>query len=305
MSYSPSQALVEDNIAYEGSLVYVFEDVDFFMSDEENTIGVEHDFENRAQLGIASDPNDICVNIFRDYNSNGTDNGTGEPGIAGLTVTAYNVSNTASPFTDTGGGNYTFTPGNNDIYRIEVTGLPAGLEPSAAGSTTVFFTNRGNTIEVGLHRPDEYFPNNIFLATPCYVDGPISGNGSNFAGADVMVIVPEGDLTGGDGNVNPTEDGVATHSQIGATFGSQYSRSSNSIYAAAFTKRHTAFGPGGTGAIYRIDLAGDVPTPPVSSTSVTEFINLNTLFTSTTAGADPHPTGSNFNRDPVTYDAVG
>jgi len=250
------------------------------------------------------DPNVICVNVFRDYDSDGMDDGDGEPAISSVTVTAYDDSNNASILSNNNDGTYTFTPGSMDDYRIEVTGLTGNLEPSVAGSTTTFFMSSGSKVEVGLHEPAEYYADSgIFLATPCYVDG--ASNGAN-ANRDVLVIVPESSLTAGAGNLNATEYFVADHNQIGATFGVAYSRAANSIFAAAFTKRHTAFGPGGTGAIYKIDLNGDEPTTPITSTSATNFVDLNALFGANTAGENPHPdTGTDFNRDSIAYDAVG
>ncbi|MTB50238.1 SdrD B-like domain-containing protein [Lewinella sp. W8] len=254
---------------------------------------------------VFNDPNDICVSIFQDFDSDGTDDGTGEPGIAGLTVTAYSSTGVATVFDDDGGGNYSFTPGNTDEYRVEVTGLPAGLEPSVAGSTTVFFGSRGDNIPVALHRPAEFVSgSNLFLATPCYVDGPL--NGSNSSG-DVLVLTNVSQLAPGVGTVSPTSFYVAEHQEIGATMGVVYSGASNSIFAAAFTKRHTAFGPSGTGAIYKIDLNGSGPMPPISNTGVSTLVDLNALFGANTAGANPHPSiaGTDFDRDRATYDAVG
>ncbi|MEL7161268.1 MAG: SdrD B-like domain-containing protein, partial [Bacteroidota bacterium] len=249
-------------------------------------------------------PNDICVNVFNDYNSNGAWDGNGELGITGITVTAYDAANTASVFTSSSDGNYVFTPGNADTYRVEVTGIPSDLEPSVAGATTVFFIDRGNKVDVGLHRPAEHFlSSEVIVAVPCYVDGALNGANAN---EDVLVLSPADDLAPGVGNQSPTEYFIANHNQIGSTFGVAYSRAANSLLSAAFTKRHTAFGPSGTGAIYKIDLNGDRLTQPISSTGVSTLVDLNSLFGANTAGANPHPdAGTDFERDPATYDAVG
>ncbi|MBC6993971.1 SdrD B-like domain-containing protein [Neolewinella lacunae] len=250
---------------------------------------------------LAFGPNDLMVSVFDDYNSDGTDNGAGEPGISGLTVTAYDAANTPTVFTDSGDGNYLFTPGNANVYRVEITGIDDAFEPSVAGATTTFFMARGQTVAVGLHVPDEYYPGTgVFLTTPCYVDG--ASNGPN-SGGDVLVVVPASGLTTGVGNRTPTEYFVANHNEIGATFGVAYARQAQTLFAAAFTKRHTAFGPGGTGAIYRVGLTS--ATAPVTAAAPTTFINLNTLFGANTAGANPHPNTADFDRDPLAYDAVG
>ncbi len=48
---------------------------------------------------------------------------------------------------------------------------------------------------------------------------------------------------------------LATQEQIGATWGLGVDGDARTLYAAAFHKRATAFGPGGPGGIYRVDLA--------------------------------------------------
>jgi len=55
---------------------------------------------------------------------------------------------------------------------------------------------------------------------------------------------------------------AAPRSDIGAVWGLAYSSRENAIYAAATHRRGVAFGPGGPGAVYRIDLAsGDIAQP--------------------------------------------
>ncbi|MEM9526988.1 MAG: SdrD B-like domain-containing protein, partial [Bacteroidota bacterium] len=264
--------------------------------------GATGDYQIKSVDSLANNPNDICVNVFRDYNSDGNDDGAGEPGISGVTVTAYDNVGNATTFTPGAAGVYTFTPGNADQYRIEVTGLMGNLEPSVAGATTTFFTTRGNTIDVGLHEPAEYFPDDeVFVSIPCYVDGP--SNGSN-ADMEVLVVVPADEYTAGIGNLDPTSYYVATHRQIGSTFGVAYSRAAESIFASAFTKRHAAFGPGGTGAIYQVPLTSTVA--PITSGTPSVFLDLDTYFGNDAAGENPHPDNiPDFNRDPDTYDAVG
>ncbi|NJL75263.1 MAG: hypothetical protein HC892_09780 [Saprospiraceae bacterium] len=244
----------------------------------------------------------INVNVFTDINGNGIDDGASEAGIAGLVVTAYDAANNPTILTDNGGGNYSFVPANNDTYRVEVTGLATNLQPSTAGATTVSFLSLGETANVGVNDPSNYAPDRsaVFLATPCYVDGAY--NGTN-AAQDVLVMMAASQITAGVGNISPTEYFVADHDEIGSTFGVAYSESANAIFAAAFTKRHTGFGPSGTGAIYRINLNGT--TAPIASTGVSTFMDLNALFGANTTGTDPHPIGSDFNRDPNAYDAVG
>ncbi len=48
---------------------------------------------------------------------------------------------------------------------------------------------------------------------------------------------------------------LASLGAVGAVWGLAYDRFDNALYVAAFHKRQAAFGPGGPGAIYRVDLA--------------------------------------------------
>ncbi len=52
---------------------------------------------------------------------------------------------------------------------------------------------------------------------------------------------------------------LASQAQVGSTFGLAYDATAKLLYAAAYHKRGAPFGPGGPGAVYRVDLAtGDV-----------------------------------------------
>ncbi len=52
---------------------------------------------------------------------------------------------------------------------------------------------------------------------------------------------------------------LATQAQVGSVYGLAYDPDQNVLYAAAYHKRGAPFGPGGPGAIYRVDVAaGDV-----------------------------------------------
>jgi len=80
-----------------------------------------------------------------------------------------------------------------------------------------------------------------------------------------------------------------------------YRRSTDDLFAAAYTKQMTGYKPGGsTGAIYLIH---NVATTPTIGSS--PFVDLNTLFGANTAGANPHTTTNNYNPDTSTFDAVG
>lgn len=69
---------------------------------------------------------------------------------------------------------------------------------------------------------------------------------------------------------------LATQAEVGSVFGLAYASREHALYAAAFNKRQTRFGPGGPGAIYRIDLRS---------------LSVQQAITVPNAGADLHERG--------------
>lgn len=102
------------------------------------------------------------------------------------------------------------------------------------------------------------------------------------------------DYLGGDtgpaGNVDlPNKAILATAQDMGPTWGLAYQNGSNSIFSAAFMKRHVAFQQdGGTGIIFLTDRSTNTTAP---------FVDLNALFGSSVTGDDPHPSGTDLVRD--------
>ena len=248
--------------------------------------------------------------VFRDFNANGIKD-LNDPGVGGIAVKAYNASNTlVGTATSMGNGNYSLTlsplPMAGSKVRIEFTSLPAYLEPGPAGSrllTTVTFAQDGDTgVDLGLANPSDYCQDNPLLATPCYVNGnQLASNGSNLAG-DLPVLV---DFAY---NVAPNgpHNALARGRQIGSTWGLAYQRRTKLLFAAAVQKRHSGFGPNGTGAVYKIDKSILAAPPGL-------LLDLNAIFPSGSplAGFDPHPgtilpADPNLaNHDPDSYYKVG
>ncbi len=146
-----------------------------------------------------------------------------------------------------------------------------------------------------------------FMVVPCYVQGATN--------ADTIVRIEFSKAANLDGNINgvysstsntaveatrPKPTHIATNSQTGAIFGLAYDAAADRLYCAAYTKRKTQFGPGGTGAIYKIGNA-----TAASPGTPTVYVDLNNVFGAGTAGTDPHPVGTNFNQDSATVSQVG
>ena len=263
----------------------------------------------------------ISGRVFQDFNENGiydTNGGTADApesvdvGVANVTITAYDALGVQRGTAITAAnGTFSLTAAGTGPYRVEFTSIPAGFAPSArstdsvtggtstnAGST-VQFLNDGNTpnVNLAINRPQDFCDNNPAICSQFYAVGSLNVPGSIFT---VPYSAGSTRTTGG----NPVDDfktpgavSHATSSQVGTTFGLAYRRSSRTLFAAAFMKKHAKFGPGGTGAIYQLDR---------STGAVSEYTNLNTIFGPATAGANPHDT-SDYDHDngQETWNAVG
>ncbi|MBO0948159.1 SdrD B-like domain-containing protein [Fibrella forsythiae] len=103
------------------------------------------------------------------------------------------------------------------------------------------------------------------VGIPCYVNGPSTGSTQDaFVGVYYNSGQGGSSLSSGASAINH----LATFGQIGATWGAAYDSRVNSFYAGASLKRHSGYGPNGSGAIYRISANA-------SSPSVSLLINLD------------------------------
>ncbi len=234
---------------------------------------------------------DLGGNIFRDYDSDGVDDGTNEPAFTDITVTAYDNNGLVGTAIVQADGSYNFTDifagrtGNDAHIRLEFTGLPAsaqsGVQGNNSGTTVQFYSAATCDADLAVQNPIEYCEDNPFLATSCFVRGDQSSD------LDTLVAFPStAGITGPfplatngpAGHNAPTPSHLATAKQIGTTFGVAYQRSSNTVFASAFAKHHFGFGPAGSGGIYAIDRDSGV---------VTTFLDANALFGTDIAGTDP------------------
>ena len=251
---------------------------------------------------------DISGVVYRDYNNDATQ-GVFEPGVGGLTVTAFAEGQT--PVTTVTGpdGSYLLS-GTGAISRVEVTDIPSFLQPGPAGAgslTTTFVAADGATDQnVALVNPGEFCDGNPDVVVPCYVNGDPLVAGTS-ADTDWLVRV----------DYTPTDDRevnefLATGTVVGATWGVTYQRQTETLFSAAVVKRHSGLGLNGAGAIYQTSQARNAvisdTSPPISSL----FVNL----ADPVYGFDFGPVPSNSargligdasapNNDPDVFDLVG
>jgi hypothetical protein len=275
---------------------------------------------------LAATDSVITGTVFQDYNANGVKDASpaNDDGVAGVTITAYGVIGgvTLQVGQTSSGANGAYTlltsDGGAGPYRIEFTTLPAGYNPGPVGpgaGSTVQFVSAGGVANLGLVKPADYSQDNPTLIVNAFVpaDNVIGPNQNEHT----LLAVPWSASTAmGDGVTGTQHIGLARASQIGATWGLAYEGSTKVIFAAAYMKRFAGFGPGGPGAIYRIDPGPD-GTQATGDETVGTFVTLN-------AGNDPHPVNDSAalwqspykwfhddpaalagNTDPDSFDAVG
>ena len=250
-----------------------------------------------GQWSVAQAVGTVSGLVFDDNNFNGVQEASeGVPSVTGL-ITLYPVSGAVITANVTAG---TFSAAGvpDGQYRVELTGLPTGVNPSygttatgASGSVVRFITVTNGaavSLKFGVTLPASAGsnsqtlcstignnsagqPNFINVAVPCF--GAYTGgflNSVNLADAqptDKAVVRFQTNQQATSPTNSPTHVVLATLGQVGATFGADYARAFNGTidtqktFVAAYNKRATGYGPGGSGAIYAISNSNN-PTGP-------------------------------------------
>ena len=215
--------------------------------------------------------------VFDDYNANGVKD-TREPGVGSVSVTEIDATGATTTAITKADGTYSLNVATFPA-RIEFTSLPANYASgphgtgsgTISGTTTQFYSAATSSANLGINVPSNYCDNNPGVSTSCYVYGnqlgttkqPNNGGTVNNSGEGVIVHFKYLDT----GATMPMA--IATAKQVGTTFGLAYQQTSDTLYAAAFFKRHAGLGPGGLGAIYKITHANiGTPDAPALLTTV-------------------------------------
>jgi hypothetical protein len=234
----------------------------------------------------------ISGTVFRDINGNGiVDANPIEPGIQGIIINVYNASDAlVGTTTSIAGGTYTVTPTSIAPFRVEFI-IPTTLSyyaSSASGSvygTAVRFiaTATQANVNFALFQRGNFSNNlnpslvgaRIFegLYTGAFTAQPVVFKAKYLSTGNTVTAASFGLPTGA------TQ--LATMAQVGTVNGLASQTSKGKVYAAAYHKRYSGFGPSGPSAIYQIDTAG--------TGSITGVIDLSTLTgTPNVAGTDLH-----------------
>lgn len=234
-------------------------------------------------------------------------------GVVGAEVKAECVGSSGNlsfgPVTTNASGQFTLpTTGAVDgavNCVLQLFKLPDGYSIATQADTgvnilTQFVSPNSNTAKFALQQTASYCQNNPNLATNRYAYGQQTPN-PPFAGnndvANVFAFPYNSGVKGVQGTTpagldQPTDldaakKNLALAKDVGSVFGLGWHPASKSLFSAAYMKAWTGFGSGGTGGIYRTNIAD-----PANPTT-TLYANLNAIFPATppTAGDDPYLTG--------------
>jgi len=199
--------------------------------------------------------------VFRDINADGTQD-AGEFGLSGVKVTVIDATTTVTTTTDID-GNWAIdgSSGITGAIRVEFDESSTTLQPGTAGGTTAQFSIvPDTTMSTGFTNPAQFCEENPKLITPQFTQGdPTSADWAPMAA-----------LSSWDYSSPSGADNHATFEDLGATWGLAYQRSSEALFVSAVMKRHSGYGPQGTGGIYAVD-----PTVTSAPYTVNNLINLN------------------------------
>jgi len=243
----------------------------------------------------------ITGNVYKDFNASGTRTalaggpGTaGEPGVAGVVVTAFGATGaTVGTAVTNADGDYTLTVSSADTeVRLEFGGLPTYLRcrricapvpsvvipplPSPSYLSLPQVSISRWLIPASTATQATRISPSPATTSACYDFGPAGGVPPNnnpsvttfpYQSGSTSQVADSGAATVGD-------TALASSAQVGATWGVAYNRPYGQLYVSAFTKRHVGFGPAGPGGIYVIDPA----------------TNAISILITLAAGADPHDT---------------
>ena len=240
-------------------------------------------FTGAQQAFAAAGDGTLTLRLFEDIGRDGQYQSAVDTPVTGVTVRAFD--NDGDSVTATfGSGVYTIAFGsqaamNGGKYRIEIdaTTLPGSVDPSSIAGGSRSFTEvvnvAGNTAVTLL----------VPVAVPkdaCVVQGDLDMLVSTYVAGghlDSATYVNSTQfLDGSKINVSPATSPalitfpvsamastaviqnhvLATYAQIGGTGGLAVQQSRNRVFAAALARRHVDYGPGGSGAIYVVDITG-------------------------------------------------
>ena len=175
--------------------------------------------------------------LFYDVNFNKAQDGLENFGPSGVVVRFYGPGNVLVG-TSTSDANGYFATVAGARMEVDASTLPQGLSSGGAGSTfTVATVDGGVGYAIPVWEPQRYATSD----SP-YAINSQSAAGSTYSSGQIYGATDSGAAAGTD---------RATFQQTGSVFGIAWSPKQDAVFQAAFHKRFSPYGPGGSGAIYR------------------------------------------------------
>lgn len=245
----------------------------------------------------------VSGTVFLDMNSDGS-KGTGETGVSGVTVRAFDSAGTAVG---------TATSGSDGTYSLAVTGAatssvrvefdtPAGHQssfaPSTGGTSIQFVTMPATSVDFALIVPGNYCADNNadpVVATNCQTPGKAASTAANSNAGTKSAIA----YTTWSGRAAFTK--VVENQYVGATWGLASQPSTGLVWASAFLRRHSAFGPKGIGGLY----VAHPLTGLVTSFDLAQYMTLSADNTQFTDAARGFQDDINLSLDSQSFGGVG
>ncbi|MFF1632249.1 SdrD B-like domain-containing protein, partial [Leifsonia sp. NPDC058248] len=225
----------------------------------------------------------LKVAVVRDLNANGLADGASEPGVAGIQVQLIDGSGQAVTELTDSSGVATFAPSaqlTGGRYRVEAS-IPASLDylapalidpTSTASNRFVPLTTQvdlsavtDQTLTMGVWNPNDFVADNPELVTA-------QGWGNAFGNISAQHAVMGfnyNDRTDNNNQSTPGKlgagDNLATAGQVGSVWGVA-AQGRNQVYVASYNRWGVDVGPGGRGAIYKVNVNGQGPSSDVFAT---------------------------------------
>ncbi|RLB06963.1 MAG: hypothetical protein DRG27_06915, partial [Deltaproteobacteria bacterium] len=211
---------------------------------------------------------DVGGTVFRDVPVNGTALNTygvkqsNEPGVEGVTVTAYYNSTSSSTTTDVNGAWSIATSGD---VRVEFSAWPIYLNesPDGGGNIAVQFVSDGDTgVDFALHEPSDYSN----TAEPYYILGrQQTGTATNNSNPGVEAVhYADSNLSSdfcneaGDQGIGPVPTVSAEVKDVGSSWGQAFQKDKQRLFLAAALRRHTGLTSVGAGRVSVLDYSAGV-----------------------------------------------
>jgi hypothetical protein len=256
----------------------------------------------------------ITGQVFVDYDGNAA-LGVTEYGIQGVVITAYNTTGISVGTAQTSTtGTYSLNASGSGPFRIEFTQIPNYLYPgrqTGGAPTTVRFleASSASQFDLPLIDPVKY---NTAASPDTLVSQFVSGTHSGAHGTKPGILKVPYTASGHDfSGTTPLTSYQATafsaFENIGATYALAHQTTRNRLYAAAYHKRHSGFGPGGPDAVYVFDaltgsLMGTLKLDAITGTPNSAGADVHNF---TPIGGLVYDIGSNANLNTESFDGVG